>query len=214
MKLPNLDRIRAALDDEERESMSISMLLYSCLMLACLLCPTGCGSADMLPVVSPPPVVLARNAISSRLLARDTTGALAAARDAEARFPQDAVVALMAAEAHQLAGDAVASLARLDRAVACAASRDVRCLALRNRAGQRLRAGRAVEALVDLQAVLADGLVDDNLLLDICAAAWAAGDFEALRQAWRALPLESQLRVEKVVGRETLLHAVAMADGR
>jgi tetratricopeptide (TPR) repeat protein len=211
MNTPSPRRLLAAIRRVERDNTYAGIGFYAVLLLACLLVATGCGSASKAPTFSPPPVVMARNAISGRLLAKDAAGAVAAARDAEARFPEDAVVALMAAEAHQGAGDAAAALASLDRAVRFAASGVVRDLALRNRAALLMRAGRPAEALADLKVVLADGLADEALLLDACAAAWAAGDFEALRQAWQCLPLEAQLKVEKVVGREVLLHAVALA---
>jgi tetratricopeptide (TPR) repeat protein len=166
-------------------------------ILTALLLTASCATPQAEP--DPDPVQL-RSAISTALLGGDTANAEVAANEAESALPADAIIALLAAEAHVAAGADSAALISLNRAIKLAPTDDLLQHALRNRGTLFMQTGRSSEAFADLSRVYDLGNESVALLRDLGAAAYGAGDFQAARLAWEQLPDSDRHDVDSVVG--------------
>lgn len=165
----------------------------------------GCASA--------PNPRLARAEIAAALAEGDYTAAEQAAWKAEQALPLDPIVCLLAAEAHRSAGYPEPALACLARLLAVeAADVEVRRTALLNRAALRMELGQPQEALADLEAARELGAGGPDLQRDLGAAAYAAGDFAAARDAWSQLSEAERREIEAIVGPAFFLDLVTAGN--
>lgn len=159
----------------------------------------ACAGVEPIPDLELNPVPY-RSAISSSLLAGDLDGACLAGDEAAQAIPDDAVAAILGAEAYTAAGRITRAIDCLGRAVEHATDDSTLAHALHNRGVLKMRAADPAGAYQDLEQSAALAGTDLALERDLGAAAYACGDFANARRHWQSLPEAERHQLDAAVG--------------